>query len=307
MFSAFFVIFVRQTTPKPQTLRTMKKSFTRFTLSAILLLFSGITISYAQQATSREHLPTEKHAKKERAKRAHKGWRLVWSDEFGGDEIDGTSWQRCLRYGSPWNRHMSLLDTLVKVQGGVVELWGINTPEGYQDSLKFLTGGLDSRGMRAIRNGRIDVRARLDQAQGFWPAIWMMPESNLSWPEAGEIDIMEHLNFDDYIYQTVHSGHIEGLRQPKTQHDHKEKVDVTVFNVYSVEITPNEIIYYINGRRTFSYPRLEPEPEGQYPFDDYEYYMILSAQLGGHWIGPIEADQLPVKMEVDYVRFYEKK
>ena len=231
----------------------------------------------------------------------------MWSDEFGGDEIDGTSWQRCLRYGSPWNRHMSLLDSLVKVQGGVVELWGINRPEGYQDSLKFLTGGLDSRGMRAIRNGRIDVRARLDQAQGFWPAIWMMPESNLPWPEAGEIDIMEHLNFDDYIYQTVHSGHIEGLRQPKTQHDHKEKVDVTVFNVYSVEITPNEIIYYINGRRTFSYPRLEPEPEGQYPFDDYEYYMILSAQLGGHWIGPIEAEQLPVKMEVDYVRFYEKK
>ena len=307
MFFAFFVIFVRQTTPKPQTLRTMKKSFTRFTLSAILLLFSGITISSAQQATSREHLPTEKHAKKERAKRAHKGWRLVWSDEFSGNEIDDTSWQRCLRYGSPWNRHMSLLDSLVKVQGGVVELWGINRPEGYQDSLKFLTGGLDSRGMRAIRNGRIDVRARLDQAQGFWPAIWMMPESNFPWPEAGEIDIMEHLNFDDYIYQTVHSGHIEGLRQPKTQHDHKEKVDVTVFNVYSVEITPNEIIYYINGRRTFSYPRLEPEPKGQYPFDDYEYYMILSAQLGGHWIGPIEEEHLPVKMEVDYVRFYEKK
>lgn len=285
----------------------MRNSFTRFTLSVILLIFSGITISSAQQTTSREHLPTEKHAKKERAKRAHKGWRLVWSDEFGGDEIDGTSWQRCLRYGSPWNRHMSLLDSLVKVQGGVVELWGINRPEGYQDSLKFLTGGLDSRGMRAIRNGRIDVRARLDQAQGFWPAIWMMPESNLPWPEAGEIDIMEHLNFDDYIYQTVHSGHIEGLRQPKTQHDHKEKVDVTVFNVYSVEITSNEIIYYINGRRTFSYPRLDPEPEGQYPFDDYEYYMILSAQLGGHWIGLIEAKHLPVKMEVDYVRFYEKK
>ena len=285
----------------------MRNSFTRFALSVILLLFSSITISSAQQTTSREHLPTEKHTKKESAKRAHKGWRLVWLDEFSGDEIDSTSWQRCLRYGSPWNRHMSLLDTLVKVQGGVVELWGINTPEGYQDSLKFLTGGLDSRGMRAIRNGRIDVRARLNQAQGFWPAIWMMPESNLPWPEAGEIDIMEHLNFDDYIYQTVHSGHIEGLRQPKTQHDHKEKVDVTVFNVYSVEITSNEIIYYINGRRTFSYPRLDPEPEGQYPFDDYEYYMILSAQLGGHWIGPIEEEHLPVKMEVDYVRFYEKK
>lgn len=289
----------------------MISATTKIRFSALLAIFSAIILPHhiasAQQTERNKHLPTEQHTKRDNAKRAHKGWRLVWSDEFSDNEVDKSSWSRCLRYGSPWNRHMSSLDSLVKVKGGVVELWGINTPEGYTDSLKFLTGGLDSRGLRAIRNGRIDVRARLDQAQGFWPAIWMMPESNLPWPEAGEIDIMEHLNFDDYIYQTVHSGHIEGLRQPKTQHDHKEKVDVRVFNIYSVEITPNEIIYYINNRRTFSYPRLEPEPEGQYPFDDYEYYMLLSAQLGGHWIGPIEAEQLPVKMEVDYVRFYERK
>ena len=284
----------------------MKSSFFTSLLLFSLILLWHLPIQ-AQQGQNERELPTEKFAKKERTKRSHKGWRLVWSDEFCGEELDKTSWSRCLRYGSPWNRHMSLLDSLVKVQNGVIELWGINKPEGYQDSLKFLTGGVDSRGLRSIKNGRIDVRARLDCAQGFWPAIWMMPESNLPLPEAGEIDIMEHLNFDDYIYQTVHSGHIEGLRQPKTQHDHKEKVDVTIFNIYSVEITPNEIIYYINHRKTFSYPRLDPEPEGQYPFDDYEYYMILSAQLGGHWIGPIEAEQLPVKMEVDYVRFYEKK
>ena len=285
----------------------MRPQIARFILSSLLIGILCPTIAYSQQPASTEQLPTEKIAKRQSAKRAHKGWKLAWADEFSGDNIDTTSWRRCKRYGSPWNRHMSMLDSLVQVKNGVVELWGINTPKGYQDSLKFLTGGLESRGMRFIKNGRIDVRARLQQAQGFWPAIWMMPESNLPWPEAGEIDIMEHLNFDDYIYQTVHSGHIEGLRKPKTQHDHKEVVDVTQFNVYSVEITDSEIIYYINNRKTFTYPRLVPEPEGQYPFDDYEYYMILSAQLGGHWIGPIEAEQLPVKMEVDYVRFYDRK
>ena len=284
----------------------MKPSFAQFIISSLLIGLFSITLAYAQQSGT-EHLPTEKHSKKQNAKKAHKGWRLAWADEFSSEEIDRSSWRRCKRYGSPWNRHMSPLDSLVQVKNGVVELWAINTPEGHQDSLKFLTGGLESRGMRTIKNGRIDVRARLERAQGFWPAIWMMPESELPWPEAGEIDIMEHLNFDDYIYQTVHSGHIEGLRKPKTQHDHKEMVDVTQFNVYSVEITDSEIIYYINNRKTFTYPRLEPEPEGQYPFDDYEYYMILSAQLGGHWIGPIEAEQLPVKMEIDYVRFYKRK
>ena len=74
-----------------------------------------------------------------------------------------------------------------------------------------------------------------------------------------------------------------------------------------VLIRENGIQYevdYINGQKTFTYNRLDPEPKDQYPFDDYDYYMILSAQLGGHWIGPIEASQLPVKMEIDYVRFY---
>ncbi len=283
--------------------------FSTIRLAIFTLIVSTLwgTAALAQQKSDDKFLPTEQHSRQQNAKRAHKGWRLVWADEFSGTEIDKSSWQRCLRYGSPWNRHMSLLDSLCRVENGVVQLWGINKPEGYKDSLNFLTGGLNTQGKRSIRMGRIDVRARFDFAQGWWPAIWLMPESKLPWPEAGEVDIMEHLNFDDYIYQTVHSGHIEGLRLPKTQHDHKEPVDMTCYNTYSVEITSDEVIYYINDRKTFTYKRLDPEPECQFPFDDYNYYMILSAQLGGHWIGPIEASQLPVKMEVDFVRFYERK
>ena len=285
----------------------MKFLIAKLTIFTLFASISFTAAAQAQQKVDDKFLPTEKHAKKENAKKVHKGWKLVWADEFSGTEIDKSSWSRCHRYGSPWNRHMSMLDSLCRVEDGVVQLWGINKPEGYTDSLNFLTGGLNTQGRHSIKNGRIDVRARFDCAQGFWPAIWLMPESQLPWPEAGEVDIMEHLNFDDYIYQTVHSGHIEGLRLPKTQHDHKEPVDLTCYNTYSVEITNDEVLYYINGRKTFTYKRLDPEPECQFPFDDYSYYMILSAQLGGHWIGPIEASQLPVKMEVDYVRFYSPK
>lgn len=273
-------------------------------ISTIIIFATAVMGMHTLSAQNNVSAQKTQKVQKTNPKHAHKGWRMVWADEFNGDKVDESSWRRCLRYGSPWNRHMSLLDTLVRVRNGVVELWGVNTPEGYQDSLKFLTGGLESRGKRYIRNGRIDVRARYDCAQGFWPAIWMMPESEKPWPNAGEIDIMEHLNFDDYIYQTVHSYHIEGGHKPKTQHDHKEKVDLTQFNIYSVEVNDSVITYYINGQKTFTYNRLDPEPKDQYPFDDYDYYMILSAQLGGHWIGPIEASQLPVKMEIDYVRFY---
>ncbi|HOA80584.1 MAG TPA: family 16 glycosylhydrolase, partial [Defluviitaleaceae bacterium] len=57
----------------------------------------------------------------------------------------------------------------------------------------------------------MEVNAKLSKGQGSWPAIWMMPENSIygSWPYSGEIDIMEHLNFDDFIYQTVHSEYID--------------------------------------------------------------------------------------------------
>jgi hypothetical protein len=30
-------------------------------------------------------------------------------------------------------------------------------------------------------------------------------------------------------------------------------------------------------------------------------------QLGGHWVGPVNPDELPYRYQIDYVRFYKKK
>ena len=73
-------------------------------------------------------------------------------------------------------RHMSPLDSLCKVKNGVLELWGVVTPEGLNESRPYITGGVYSEGLRSAKNGRFEIRARFDCAQGFWPAIWLMPD-----------------------------------------------------------------------------------------------------------------------------------
>ena len=42
---------------------------------------------------------------------------------------------------------------------------------------------------------KIEVRAKLPTGRGTWPAIWMLPTDWQygSWPNSGEIDIMEHV------------------------------------------------------------------------------------------------------------------
>lgn len=238
---------------------------------------------------------------------SRKVWKLAWKEEFKGKKIDTTSWQRCIEGGADWSRHMSPLDTLCQIKNGVLELWATTTPEGVNDSRPYLTGGVQSKDLRSIKNGRIEVRARFDCARGFWPAIWLMPDIEMKWPYGGEIDIMEHLNFEDIVYQTIHTAHTYFHHEPKSKNHQTTPIKKEEFNTYAVEISDCAIIFYINNKKQFTYPKMTPTPEGQYPFADHPFYIILSAQLGGEWVGKVNPDDLPVKMEIDYVKFYERR
>ena len=194
-------------------------------------------------------MPTLAQTETGNPRRAHKGWRLVWAEEFDSNELDTTSWSRCKAGGADWMRHMSPLDSLCRVEDGTLRLYGIRTPEGLDDDRPCITGGVDSKGKRSLRGpARIDVRARFDCAQGFWPAIWLMPDSDIGWPRGGEIDIMEHLNFDDIAYQTVHTPVTlrGGNRFPPNSGT--APIDPNAFNTYSVIFTDSKIQFLINDR-----------------------------------------------------------
>jgi len=66
-------------------------------------------------------------------------------------------------------------------------------------------------------------------------------------------------------------------------------------------------VFFINGQKTFTYPRIQTDKEGQFPFSEHRYYLLLDMQLGGSWVGKVNPDDLPVEMEIDWVRFYEFK
>ena len=60
--------------------------------------------------------------------------------------------------------------------------------------------------------GRWEVRAKLPYGMGSFPAHWLLPQSG-SWPEAGEIDIMEADRYAKDSYQTYHTGYCEGTQE----------------------------------------------------------------------------------------------
>ena len=237
---------------------------------------------------------------------AQNRYELVWKENFCGRTMDDRYWSKISRGRADWRRYMSDHESLFDLRRGCLVLRGVaNDGVDPRDTARFLTAGVYTKGKFSLRCGKVEVRARLQEGQGVWPAIWLLPEANRPWPDGGEIDIMEHLNFDPFVYQTVHTRYTHTLKN-KTNPPHTATAPIRPgrFNVYGVEILPDRLVFSVNGRTTFEYPRIETKDEYlQFPFGT-PYYLLIDMQIEGAWVGPADPAHLPVEMEVDWVRVY---
>ena len=238
------------------------------------------------------------------------GWELVWEDDFNQPgSIDTATWSKIPRGKPEWAKCMSSDDRCYDIREGCLILKGIVNPDTRTDASPYLTGGVYTKNKRPFYQGKVEIRAKFGKARGAWPAIWMKPyeEARYKWPSGGEIDIMEHLNADSIVYQTVHTNYTHHLGiKNNPPHGGTARIHPDDYNVYGVEMTADSLVFSVNGQRTFTYPKIETDREGQYPFDK-PYYLLIDMQLGGSWVGKVDSNDLPIEMEVDWVRYYKKK
>lgn len=236
-------------------------------------------------------------------------WKLVFADEFNDGKLDETVWHKISRGPCDWNNYMSSDDRLYDFRDGCLILRGMVNDNLETDTARFITGGVENSGLKPFpAPARYEIRARLHKCQGAWPAIWLLPydDKTYPYPTGGEIDIMERLNGDSIAYQTVHSYYTIDLQhEHDPEHGWTNRIDPDDFNVYSVDIMPDSLVFYINGVHTLTYPRIpEKENEKQYPFV-IQQYLMMDMQLGGKWVGEVNPEDLPVEMEIDWVHIYE--
>lgn len=180
----------------------------------------------------------------------------------------------------------------------------------------YACGGVYSLKTFQFQYGYVEVRARFDCVQGVWPAIWMMPKSDsIGWPAGGEIDIMEHLNYEGRVYQTIHWSENGVPNQDKSQgvtpgwSDGAEK---TNWHTYGMEWTEEGITFYVDGKETGSFKKPN---NANWPFDKdgNEFYLIIDQQIGGNWVENagvnkgIDQNTLAnsgAAFDIDYVKVY---
>ncbi len=268
-------------------------------LLIVPLFFSACKVT--ERSGSSKHIYVQKYG------RETKKWKLVWDDQFDGSAVDTSKWTRIPPGKSDWNLHMSSHDSCFHLSDGLLYLRGINNPDRSGDPRLFLTGGLWTKGKFAFQYGRIEIRAKLESAQGAWPAMWMLAEQDKygKYPHNGEIDIMEHLNYDKIIYQTTHSHYTLNLKQTSNPpHSGTAEINAGEFNIYGLSWYPDRIVFQLNGKDTFTYPRVQGVDSSQWPYDQ-PFYLLIDQQLGGNWVGKVNPANLPVQMIVDWVKVYQ--
>ena len=114
----------------------------------------------------------------------------------------------------------------------------------------YTSGSITTSGKVSWMYGRVELRAKLPEGKGMWPAFWMMGDDSpgAKWPDRGEIDIMEYVGFEpDSIFGTIHTAaynHMIG-----TQRGKKIAIDNPQenYHIYAIEWTPESIDFMVDG------------------------------------------------------------
>jgi beta-glucanase (GH16 family) len=275
----------------------------------------GETSGYADSLTlTLESTPTPTHPNAD--------LELVWSDEFDGSgPLDDSKWT--FEEGFQRNRELQWYQ-----QENAFREHGMLVIEGRRDSrpnptyvagsdnwktqratIDYTSASVITRDRFEWRYGRLEVRAKVTNYTGTWPAIWTLGV-DCEWPSNGEVDVMENYGGDilaNFAWGTNQrwNAQWDSSHHPVSQWgegwtdefhlwalDWSEDqmtitLDGVVLNTVDLNITSN-------GSSSCA---------GRSPFRQ-SHYLLLNLALGGAG-GSVDTLTFPTRYIIDYVRVYQ--
>jgi len=179
----------------------------------------------------------------------------------------------------------------------------------------YTSARLKSQGLFSFQYGRLEFSARVPEAQGFWPAVWLLGNNiaTINWPACGEQDVLERVNAagsPDWNAGSVHGTGFTGGTGLGTLYDFPSGSTAADWHTYGMIWAPGSVQYYIdnpaNIYTSFTPSSLNSLSGAVWPFDaGQSNFLIINLAIGGSWPGPPDSSTpFPSEMQVDYVRIY---
>ena len=246
------------------------------------------------------------------------GWTLVWSDEFNVDGLpDSAKWD----YDTDRNKVGWFNGELqyyardrpenARVEGGSLVITARRenlTSASDYGGQNYTSARLVTRDKASWTYGFVEVRAKLPCGGGTWPAIWTLGTGG-RWPEDGEIDLMEQTGANKgQVLGTIHTrawnyyngslGVGQGSATPVAD-------ACTAFHKYQLTWDANAVTIGVDGSNYFTFAKAPGAANDRWPFDNPQY-LLLNLAVGGVLGGAVDNASFPNRMEVDYVRVYQR-
>ncbi len=239
-------------------------------------------------------------------------YNLVWQDEFNGQAgslPDPANWTFDIGTGQNGWGNNELQYYTDRPENISLDGFGnlvITAREETFEGRPFTSARIKTQGLLERAYGRFEARIKTPYGPGLWPAFWMLGNDieTVSWPQCGEIDIMELRGQEpSLIHGSVHGpGYSGGSPVTGTFELENTRFD-TEFHVFAIEWGEDYIDYYVDD---LIYQRITPETvPGEWVFD-HPFFLILNVAVGGNFVGFPSPDgtSFPQTMVVDYVRVY---
>ncbi|GAB3037819.1 hypothetical protein GCM10011376_38460 [Nocardioides flavus (ex Wang et al. 2016)] len=253
-------------------------------------------------------------------------WSPAFEDTFSGTDLDLSVWNDQKReHESVYApRTCARVDPAARRVGGGVLHLGValdparsglpcsyTHPRSSGTSPYLLNSQVATEHTRSFRHGIVAARIKPQRAKGMHSGFWMLPQGTTyvdGVPAGGtEIDVMEFFGENGRGTETVGS-HIHyyepgwnkvslGDMFPSLRRSLSARRSWwQEFHVFSVEWTPTEYVFRIDGREYYR----EAKAVSQTP-----QYLVLSNLTSDYELGDLTADELGDTAQVDWVRVFD--
>lgn len=240
-----------------------------------------------------------------------KEWKLVWSDEFEGDNdasVDGEKWVIEIGNNKGWgnNELQYYTDSTenASLQDGSLVIKAIKEEK---EGFHYTSARLKTKGKFEFQYGKVEMSAKLPYGMGIWPAFWMLGSDidTISWPDCGEIDIMEYIGRrSNIVFGTLHGPEYNGAMGLQNSITTDEDLHDT-FHTYAVEWDADSIHWYFDGKPFHKVMREKLPTTYTWAFDK-KFFVLVNLAVGGNWPqNPNDTTKFPQTYVIDYIRVYQ--
>ena len=238
-------------------------------------------------------------------------YKLVWHDEFSSSIVSTARWSYQTADAGWVNNELQTYVSGKSPKGTKVAESSNGTLKihCFKEGDKVYSARMYGRKSTGFKYGYIEARIKLPKGKGTWPAWWMFPVDGSNWPACGEIDIMEEVGVDpNLVSSSFHTLAYSHVNHTQKTHEMYCVGAEEGFHVYALEWTEDYMRTSVDGTEQLYFENDHQDNNDTWPFSK-PFFLILNVAWGGDWGGynGVDESALPVTMEVDYVRVWQKK